>query len=220
MELPAPPDGSAPGYFGLYPAFVTNLVDQKSLGRIEVRLPWLGTDGDGQVRAWATLCTPYADGNQGLEILPEVGSQVVVGFEAGNLRRPYIVGAAWNGQEALPDTPDAANNLRVLQSRSGSRLEFDDSTPPTVSITMRSGHKVVLDDDADEITITHAQGCSITLTATNIEINANVSVEITAPELSVTAAMSTFSGVVQAETVVAESFVISPAYTPGVGNLL
>jgi len=220
MGLTAPSDGSAPGYFGLYPAFVTNLVDQKNLGRVQVRLPWLGTDGDPDVRAWATLCTPYADGNQGLEILPEVGSQVVVGFEAGNLRRPYIVGAAWNGQEALPNTPDAANNLRVLQSRSGSRLEFDDSTPPKVSITMRSGHKVVLDDAADEITVTHAQGCSITLTATNIEINANVSVEITAPEVSVTAPISTFSGVVEAQTVVADSFVISPAYTPGVGNLL
>ena len=47
-----------------------------------------------------------------------------------------------------------------------------------------------------------------------------MSVEITAPEVSVTAPISTFSGVVEAQTVVADSFVISPAYTPGVGNLL
>lgn len=220
MGLPAPADGSAPGYFGLYPAFVTNLVDQDNLGRVEVRLPWLGTDGDSQVRAWATLCTPYADDNQGLEILPEVGSQVVVGFEAGNPRRPYIIGAAWNGRESLPDAPDAANNLRALQSRSRSRLEFDDSTPPKVSITMQSGHKVVLDDSAQEITITHAMGGSITLTVTSIEINANVEVDVTAPMVNVNAAVSTFSGVVKAQTVVADSFVISPAYTPGVGNLL
>ena len=81
--LPAPVDGSAPGYFGVYPAFVTDLVDPDSLGRIEVRFPFLGTDGDRDVRAWATLCTPYADADSGLEILPEVGSQVVVAFEAG-----------------------------------------------------------------------------------------------------------------------------------------
>ena len=128
MGLPHPADGSAPGYFGLYPAFVTNLVDSANLGRVEVSLPWLGTDGNRDVRAWATLCSPYADNNQGLEILPEVGSQVLVAFEAGNLRRPYIIGAAWNGKESLPNTPDSANNLRVWQSRSGSRLEFDDST--------------------------------------------------------------------------------------------
>jgi uncharacterized protein involved in type VI secretion and phage assembly len=220
MGLPSPADGSAPGYFGLYPAFVTNLVDSGNLGRVEVSLPWLGTDGNQDVRAWATLCSPYADNNQGLEILPEVGSQVLVAFEAGNLRRPYIIGAAWNGQESLPDTPDAANNLRVWQSRSGSRLEFDDSTPPKVSITMKSGHEVVLDDAAQQITVTHAMGCSITLTATSIEINANVEVDVTAPMVNVNAAMSTFSGVVEAQTVIADSFVISPAYTPGVGNLL
>lgn len=220
MGLPNLADGSAPGYFGLYPAFVTNLVDSDNLGRIEVSLPWLGTDGDRDVRAWATLCSPYADGNQGLEILPEVGSQVLVAFEAGNLRRPYIIGAAWNGQESLPSAPDSANNLRLWQSRSGSRLEFDDSTPPKVSITMQSGHKVVLDDAAEQITVTHAMGCSITLTVTAIQINANVSVDVTAPMVNVNAAMSTFSGVVEAQTVIADSFVISPAYTPGVGNLL
>jgi uncharacterized protein involved in type VI secretion and phage assembly len=220
MGLPEPPDGSAPGYFGLYPAFVTDLVDQDHLGRVEVRLPWLGTDGDRDVRAWATLCTPYADGDQGLQILPEVGSQVVVAFEAGNLRRPYILGAAWNGREGLPTAPDSANNLRLLQSRSGARLEFDDSTPPKVSITMRSGHKVVLDDAAQQITITHAGGCSVTLTTTGIEINANLSVDVTAPMVNVNAPMSTFSGVVHAQTVMADAFVISPAYTPGVGNLL
>lgn len=220
MGLPHPADGSAPGYFGLYPAFVTNLVDSANLGRVEVSLPWLGTDGNRDVRAWATLCSPYADNNQGLEILPEVGSQVLVAFEAGNMRRPYIIGAAWNGKESLPDTPDSANNLRVWQSRSGSRLEFDDSTPPKVSVTMKSGHKVVLDDSAQQITITHAMGCSITLTATAIQINANVSVDVTAPMVNVNAAMSTFSGVVEAQTVIADSFVISPAYTPGVGNLL
>jgi uncharacterized protein involved in type VI secretion and phage assembly len=220
MGLPSPADGSAPGYFGLYPAFVTNLVDSANLGRVEVSLPWLGTDGNRDVRAWATLCTPYADNNQGLQILPETGSQVLVAFEAGNLRRPYIVGAAWNGQESLPNTPDSANNLRVWQSRSGSRLEFDDSTPPKVSITMKSGHKVVLDDAAQQISVTHAMGCSITLTATAIEINANVSVDVTAPMVNVNAAISTFSGIVEAQTVIADSFVISPAYTPGVGNLL
>ena len=220
MGLPNPADGSAPGYFGLYPAFVTNLVDSDNLGRIEVSLPWLGSDGNQDVRAWATLCSPYADNNQGLEILPEVGSQVLVAFEAGNVRRPYIIGAAWNGKESLPNTPDAANNLRVWQSRSGSRLEFDDSTPPKVSITMKSGHQVVLDDAAEQITVTHAMGCSITLTVTSIEINANVEVDVTAPMVNVNAAVSTFSGIVEADTVIADSFVISPAYTPGVGNLL
>ena len=165
--LPAPADGSAPGFYGVYPAIVTDLVDPDSLGRIEVRFPFLGADGDRDVRAWATLCTPYADDNQGLAILPEVDSQVVVAFEAGNLRRPYIVGSAWNGTTTLPHDPEQANNIRLLRTRADSRLEFDDTAgAPKITVSTASGHEVVLDDGAREITIRHATGCVVRLTDT------------------------------------------------------
>ena len=72
-----------------------------SLGRIQVKFPSLGEAGDN-VRAWATLITPYADDNQGFEFLPAVDTQVVVAFEARNPQRPYIVGSCWNGKESLP----------------------------------------------------------------------------------------------------------------------
>lgn len=221
MALPAPPDGSAPGYFGVYPAIVTDIVDPRQLGRIEVRFPFLGSDGDRDVRAWATLCTPYADDEQGLAILPEVGSQVVVAFEAGNLRRPYVLGAAWNGQAALPHQPEQANNIRLLRSRSDSRLEFDDTAGAAkVSITMASGHRVVLDDSPQEITVQHANGCVLRMTvAGSIEIQANVSLDITAAQVTVNAPISTFNGVVRCTTLMADVLVSSPAYTPGVGNL-
>ena len=148
MGLPQPPTASGPGYFGVYPAIVTDLVDPESLGRIEVRFPWLGTDGDQDVRAWATLCTPYADDDQGLVILPEVGSQVVVAFEAGNLRRPYIVGAAWNGTATLPhDARGRPTTSGCCGPAADSRLEFDDTTgAEKVTLTMQSGHEIVLDD--------------------------------------------------------------------------
>jgi uncharacterized protein involved in type VI secretion and phage assembly len=219
MALPAPADGSAPAYYGVYPAVVTDLVDPDRLGRIEVRFPWLGSDGDRDVRAWATLCTPYADDQQGLEILPEVDSQVVVAFEAGNLRRPYIVGAAWNGTARLPAEAKRANNLRLLRSRANSRLEFDDAASgPKLRLRTRSGHEVVLDDAAQEVTVRHGLGCTVKLTATNVEINANITLKVTAPLVQVDAAASTFSGVVKCTTLIADAVVVSPAYTPGAGN--
>ena len=85
-------DGDARRHFGVYPALVTSITDPDRLGRVEVSFPWLGTQGDAEVRAWATLCTPYADDDQGFEFMPAVGTQVVVAFEAGDQRRPYIVG--------------------------------------------------------------------------------------------------------------------------------
>jgi len=221
MAMPPPADGAAPGFFGVYPAIVTDLVDPEDLGRIEVRFPTLGTEGDRDVRAWATLCTPYADDKQGLAILPDVDSQVVVAFEAGDWRRPYIIGAAWNGTTELPRRPDAANNVRLLRSRSDSRLEFDDSrAAEKVQIRMANGNRVVLDNSTQEVTVAHANGCVVRLTGTGaVQISGNTAVEVTAPQVRVTSPMSTFTGVVQAQTVIAQSFVISPAYTPGVGNI-
>lgn len=129
MALPTMVDGQGPRFFGVYPALVTRITeDPLRLGRVEVRFPGLGDDGERDVRAWATLCSPYADDKQGLQIMPEVDSQVVVAFEAGDFRRPYIVGAAWNGKAAQPHAPERSNNLRLLRSRADSRLEFDDSS--------------------------------------------------------------------------------------------
>ncbi|HEV7745439.1 MAG TPA: phage baseplate assembly protein V [Pyrinomonadaceae bacterium] len=216
----ARPDGSAQRYFGVFPAIVTDIVDSDNLGRIQVKLPWLGADGDS-VRAWATLLTPYADDDQGFEFLPAVDTQVVIAFEAGDLRRPYILGSAWNGSEALPEAPAAANNKRLIKTRAGSLLEFDDSDGAAkVTLSMKSGHKVILDDSAQEVTVEHSNGCLIKLTvAGQVQIQANATVEITASAVNVHAATATFDGIVNCTTLIASSGVVSPSYTPGAGNI-
>jgi homoserine dehydrogenase len=88
-----------------------------------------------------------------------------------------------------------------------------------VRLTMASGHEVVLDDAAQEITVKHALGCTIRLTATSVEVQANVSLDVTAPMVKVDAPISTFSGIVKVGTLIAEQMVMSPAYTPGAGNI-
>ncbi len=215
------PEGSGPLYFGLYPAIVTDIVDPDDLGRIEVKFPWLGEKGEQAVRAWATLLTPYADDEQGFQVLPAVDTQVVVAFEAGNLRRPYLVGSCWNGKESLPEAPEAANNKRLLKTRSGSLLEFDDTQGAfKVTLSMKSGHKLVLDDGAQEVTIIHSNGSVIRFNAGGqIEIQANATVEITASTLNVHAPVATFDGIVNCTTLNASVGVISPSYTPGAGNI-
>ena len=214
-------DGSALRHFGVYPAIVTDIVDPLSMGRIEIKLPWLGGQGADDVRAWATLLTPYADDDQGIEILPSVDTQVVVAFEAGDPRRPYVIGASWNGREALPESPAAPNNKRLWKTRAGSLLEFDDTDGASkVTVSMQSGHKVVLDDAAQEVRVEHSNGCSVKIDiAGRVAILANSSVEITAPTLNVHAATANFDGLVNCTTLVASVGVVSPSYTPGAGNI-
>jgi uncharacterized protein involved in type VI secretion and phage assembly len=213
-------DGGALRHFGVYPAIVTDIVDADSLGRVEVKFPWLGSQGADDVRAWATLVSPYADDDQGLQVMPAVDTQVVVAFEAGDLRRPYVLGASWNGAESVPHAPEASNNVRVLKSRSGSVLEFDDSDGAAkVTVSMASGHKLELADSPSQVTLTHAQGHQVVLEASGaVTILANSTLDITASAVNVTAPTATFSGLVQCQTLVTSS-VVSPSYTPGAGNI-
>lgn len=214
-------DGAGSRHFGVYPALVTDLVDLAGLGRIEVRFPWLGTDGDSANRAWATLLSPYADDDHGFEVLPEVGTQVVVGFEGGNLRRPYILGACWNGRQAMPVGPAAANDRRVIRSRSGSLLEFDDGPAGArLTVSLRGGNKVVLDDVAREVRVEHTGGHSIVLdVAGRITLTATAAVEVNAPVMNVHAATANFDGIINCTTMIASTAVVSPSYTPGAGNV-
>jgi uncharacterized protein involved in type VI secretion and phage assembly len=221
MGLPTPPDDGGPRYHGVYPALVTDIVDKDKLGRVEVKFPWLTSTGQQDVRAWARLCSAYADNEQGFQVMPEVGSEVLVAFGAGLFEWPYIVGSVWNGKEKTPATPERANNIRVIRTRANSKLEFDDTRgAEKVSITMDKGHQIVLDQAAQTVTIRHGMGCVITLNPTDVTVNANLQMHVTAPVVTVDAAVSTFSGIVKANTVIADAFVLSPGYSPGVGNLL
>jgi len=206
-------------WYGLYPALVVDLVDPDARGRIKIRFPGFGSDGSS-VTAWATLLSAYADKDQGLQILPEVDSHVVVGFECGDPTRPYIVGAAWNGQAALPVAAESANNKRSWKTRSGSLLQFDDTQGAAkVTVSMQSGHQLVLDDAAQEVTLTHSNGCLVKMDiAGKVSVTANLSVDVTAPVINLKAPMVKCDGIVKCSTLITQS-VVSASYTPGAGNV-
>jgi uncharacterized protein involved in type VI secretion and phage assembly len=207
-------------HYGLYPAIVTDLVDPDRLGRIEVKLPGLGETGQ-ELRVWATLLSPYADADQGFLALPAVDTQVVIGFEVGRPDRAYLVGACWNGQEAMPVTPTRPNDKRVLRSRSGAVVEFDD-TAGSAKVTVRSGggHTVVLDDGGSSVRIQHANGFGITLTATgSVEVRANGPVDVTAPTMNVHAGTANFDGAITCTALTASIGVTAPLYSQGAGNV-
>ena len=232
MTLPGEHTGPAqegPLLPGLYPATVAKLEgDPLGLQRVQVALDWMDSaDGSGAPLAWAVPVTPYADAGQGAQLLPEVGSTVVVGFQAGHPDHPYVLGGTWNGSATMPEDPTDANNLRLLQTRSGSRLEFDDtqgSAAVRISVAGTADqpvHSIVLDDAARTVTIHASSGATITLTGGGgVTIEAAATVDITAAAVSVTAAVSDFSGIVTCDTLLATGGgVVSPSYTPGAGNV-
>lgn len=227
LELIRPPlSGEGGHYFGVHTALVTDVQDPEGLGRVRVRLPWT-TDGDGDLyEAWARIATLMAGGQRGSWFVPEPNDEVLVAFEAGDPRRPFVVGALWNGVDAPPETMDGENNIRSITSRSGIRIVFDD-TDGGVKLTLETpgGHSVVCDDGGQAITVTDSAGNELKMdsggvtitTPSKFSVSAST-VEVTAGSVSVNAGMSRFSGVVQSDTVITNS-VVSSSYTPGAGNI-
>ena len=94
-----------------------DLKDPDGLGRVRVRFPYL----DDQQSAWAKICSP--DGGQEPWTLfrPKVDDELLVAFEMGDPRRPYVLGALWSKTDTPPadDGNAEKNNWRFIQSRSG-----------------------------------------------------------------------------------------------------
>ena len=215
--------------YGVYPALVTDVQDPDNQGRVQIKLPFVPDADGGTALAWARLATLMAGNGRGSWFIPDVNDEVLVAFTAGDPRRPVVIGALWNGVDAPPETMDSANNVRSVTSRSGHKLTFDDTAgAEKVELKTKGGHTFTLDDAAGgTVTLTHSNGATIKIDAVgNIEITANVKVKINAPAgldvtaamVTVNAAMSSFSGVVKADTVITNS-VVSASYTPGAGNI-
>jgi uncharacterized protein involved in type VI secretion and phage assembly len=211
-------DGEGPRYFGVYPAIVTK-IHGDPLGRIELEFPWLGESGK-DVRALATLCAPYAEDGQGFEMIPSVDTQVLVAFEAGNLYRPYIIGACWNRKEKFPETAAQPNNKRLIKTRSGSLLEFDDTQGSAkVTLKLASGSQLELDDAASTVTLRHKGGSSITFESSgNITITSTGTLTINAGSIQVNCPSTTSTGSVTCTTFTCTSCT-SPLYSQGAGNI-
>lgn len=222
------PTGFGGRWYGVHPALVADVRDPEHQGRVKITLPW-APDGDGaSYEAWARLATMMAGKNRGSWFIPDVGDEVLVGFEHGDPRRPYVLGSLWNGQDKAPESMDGAgrNNKKVLRSRRGVRLTIDDSEGrETLVLETPAGQMITLQDGVPTIEIKDSSGNTVKLTPSGISVVAAVKItiqastaEITASMLTVNAGMSKFSGVVQADTLITNS-VVSASYTPGAGNV-
>src|SRR5436305_6326639 len=131
-----------------------NQNDPEGLGRVKVKFPWLSDEDESN---WARVAAPMAGKERGFYFLPEVEDEVLVAFEHGDIRFPYVVGALWNGKDAPPaSNGDGKNNVRVIKSRSGHVVKLNDEDgKETIEIVDKSGkNSLVVDTAKNTITIT------------------------------------------------------------------
>ncbi|WP_217913371.1 VgrG-related protein [Miltoncostaea marina] len=100
---------------GVQVAVVTQNEDPAGLGRVRIRHPELGEDTEGW---WARVAGPGAGRDRGLLMTPRVGDEVLVAYEHGDVRRPVVLGALWNGEDAPGELVQADGSFRLRSAES------------------------------------------------------------------------------------------------------
>ncbi|HEU4881796.1 MAG TPA: phage baseplate assembly protein V [Longimicrobium sp.] len=222
------PSGWGGRWYGVLPALVTDIKDPDNQGRVKVTLPWSVDAKGARYEGWARLATLMGGNNRGSWFVPDVDDEVLVAFEQGDPRRPYVLGGLWNGRDAAPESMDGGGNnyKKVLRSRNGVKVTLDDQDgQEKLILETPGGQKVTLKDGPGAVEVVDSNGNSIKLETSGITITAAAKVTVNAGQVAVSAGMVTvdagmskFSGVVQCDTLISNS-VVSASYTPGAGNV-
>ncbi len=170
---------------GLAVGAVTDNQDPEHLARVRVRLPWhTGSD----TSFWARIAMPMAGNDHGTYFLPEVGDEVLVGAEEGDPSHLYVLGALWNGRLKPPVTADDGNNTRLLKSRSGHTVRFnDDQAAPEIEVRLSDGKQILLDQNTIVINDAHQNVITFRSESGAIEISAAQQLTLKAASVSIEA---------------------------------
>lgn len=168
--------------YGVTVAQVVNNCDETRSGRVQVRLPWLPG-----FEPWVRLALL----DRGVFFVPQVGDEVLVTANRGDISELYIVGCLWNGKDQPPaQEHDAPVNKRIIRTPLGHDVTFDDQAA-TVSITSADKKHITLSKDHIELAIDENASTVITIEKNgNVTIKAQTSITLDAPTINVTASQN------------------------------
>ena len=113
---------------GMVVGIVKDNVDPEKMHRILVEFPVESTERKLE-SYWCRMASPMAGKDRGLVIIPDIGTEVIMGF-AFKSNSPYVLGAVYNGGEDKPEpykNDDEKNDKRVFWSRNDHMVIFDDT---------------------------------------------------------------------------------------------
>ena len=139
LELIRPPE-ERDWSSSLVVGVVTNNNDAEGMGRVRVKYPSLS---DKEESAWARIATPSAGNARGLLMMPQVGEEVIVGFEHGDTRRPIVVGSLFNGrdkpgEELLQNKDGTFSVLSNEKIHQHSKKDFEIKSDQNMTVEVQS----------------------------------------------------------------------------------
>ncbi|MEM6898253.1 MAG: phage baseplate assembly protein V [Pseudomonadota bacterium] len=211
---------------GVHIGIVTSVDDPQSLGRVQVRLTAIDPGGDALI--WSRLAVPFAGDNYGAFLVPDIGTEVLVAFTAGDSGAPIVLGNMWNGS-AQP--PEALDNDVVdrwsLSGKAGTRIAIEEtaSGKELVEIETPNGVKAKITDEGGGKITLKAGSQTIKLSPSGVKVRSSGTVDIEGSTINLKAStinlQSPFTdaaGFVRCNVLISDA-VLSSMYSPGIGNL-
>ena len=124
---------------------IRDLVRSRGLGDVYKRQPW--TD----LSPWIRMSAPHSGKDKGWHFIPEIGEDVMIDFEGGDVDKPFIIGSLYHGN-SKSGLGDNNNDIKSLKTRSGNTIILNDKDG---SITIKDAQGSVLilkGDDTIELT--------------------------------------------------------------------
>jgi len=110
-------------------------------GRVRVQFSW--QESKGEKTPWLRLIQPHSGSGKGFHFIPEIGEEVMVGFESQNAEKPFVVGTHYNGSEKS-SYHTSGNDKKVIHTRSGTKIILNDGEG-SIFIEDPSGNTYLMD---------------------------------------------------------------------------
>lgn len=143
---------------GLLNAVVKENYDEEHKGM--VRVEYIMGEKDKKTSDWVRVMTPYGGSGYGNYWLPEIDTEVIVGFVQGNLNLPVVLGCMWNHTDQQPENViTEENTVKTMMTKAGTKITFsDESEKEKITIETPLSHQIVLDDEKKHISLQDKEG--------------------------------------------------------------
>ena len=152
--------------FGVMVGIVAKNYHPNMGGRVCVTIPT--RDETANELQWARVAMPSSGKKWGHYFLPEIGDQVLLAFEGGNIEKPYVIGCLpMDNNQFLTGSVNSGNEIKRIVTKHGSTLTFEDSTLASdgsqdkITLETAGGsHTLCLDNAASTISLSDKDGAN------------------------------------------------------------